>query len=105
LAAAGLRAGAGLGLVANSGVWPLLAVSVAIPLVAHLALWAMLKLEGERRGSSILGYTCAMQTQPAALTFAVEHAERGRLNLAYATVYPLSLISKIVFAQILLNLP
>jgi putative transport protein len=50
----------------------------------------------------VLGASSAMQTQPAALTFAAARVPHGPLNLAYATVYPLSMILKVVLAQLLL---
>ena len=92
-------------LLAHTGIGPLLLVAVTLPIVSHLVLWAALSLSGERRAVATAGYICAFQTQSAALAFAAQRLERGRLHLAYATVYPVSLISKILLAQVLLNLP
>lgn len=49
------------------------------------------------------GLLAAVQTQPAVLGFAVEQARSDVPNLAYARVYPVALVAKILIAQILLE--
>jgi putative transport protein len=52
----------------------------------------------------VAGVLAAVQTQPAVLGFAVEQAGNDLPNLAYARVYPIALIGKIVLAQVLFGL-
>jgi putative transport protein len=57
----------------------------------------VLKLPPEQ----LAGVVSGMQTQPAALAFAVERAKTEIPNVSYASVYPLATIVKIVCAQLL----
>ena len=52
--------------------------------------------------SKLSGMVAAMNTQPATLAFANDQTKADQANIGYATVYPLSLVSKIILAQILL---
>jgi len=50
---------------------------------------------------SLMGLMSGIQTQPASLAFADEMARSEAPNLAYASVYPIAMIVKIVLAQLL----
>ncbi len=51
---------------------------------------------------TLIGVLAGMQTQPAVLSYASDQLENEReLTLAYASVYPVAIIAKIVIAQIL----
>lgn len=52
----------------------------------------------------VLGAMAGLHTQPAALAFATEGGRGDDANVAYATVYPLATLAKIVAAQLLLAL-
>ncbi len=52
----------------------------------------------------VTGVVSGVQTQPAALAFAVERAGSDQPNVGYASVFPLATILKIVVAQLLLSL-
>ncbi len=52
----------------------------------------------------LAGIISGTQTQPAVLGYALEQARNEQPNLAYATVYPLAMIAKIIFAQLILAL-
>jgi putative transport protein len=52
----------------------------------------------------LTGLLSGLQTQPAALAFATDQTRSQAPNLAYASVYPLATIAKIVIAQLLLTL-
>lgn len=54
--------------------------------------------------ATILGMAAGIHTQPAALTFALDHTKNDQANLGYATAFPVASISKIILAQILLSL-
>jgi putative transport protein len=50
---------------------------------------------------SLMGLVSGVQTQPAALAFAEDLARTERPSLAYASVFPVAMIVKIVLAQLL----
>ncbi len=50
---------------------------------------------------SAMGLASGIQTQPACLAYAVNTSKSERPNLAYASVYPIAMIAKIILAQLL----
>ncbi len=104
LACVGVKAGGGLVALLQADGLRLLLVSVAAVLGAHAILLAALRLAGRRALPTVLGVMCGFQTQPAALSLAAERTDVAGLHTAYATVYPLALVGKIVLAQLLLFL-
>lgn len=102
LACVGLKAGAGLLPALKENAPPLILAAIVLPLAGHLTLWLTARIAGIRTAATILGLSAGFQTQPAALAFAEERTDQGPLHLAYATVYPLALVCKILLAQILL---
>ncbi|MCS7062956.1 MAG: hypothetical protein NZM04_02720 [Methylacidiphilales bacterium] len=101
LATVGSRAGKGfIDIFLSSGL-PLIIGTVGIVIVGYFLLFTLLWAAGERNPARMLGIASAYQTQPAALAFAESRVDRSELNTAYASVYPLSLITKIILAQII----
>jgi putative transport protein len=79
---------------------------VAAGALIALASSGLILLAGRRLGLSldlVSGLVAGVQTQPAALAFAVERAENDQPNVGYAAVFPLATILKIVVAQLLLR--
>jgi len=68
-----------------------------------LSLWVGYKLLHIPM-SLLIGMVAGIQTQPAVLGFALEQTGDELPNIGYAAVYPVALISKILFAQLLLAL-
>lgn len=104
LACVGVKAGGGLVALLQADGVKLLAITVSCALGAHAILIGLLWVFGRRATPTVLGVMCGFQTQPAALSLAAERTEVGGLHTAYATVYPLALVAKIVLAQLLLFL-
>jgi len=102
LAAAGVKAGAGLIATLKTNGLFLIGFGVGLTVMCHLVFGWILSRQKQDGLPQVLGASSAMQTQPAALTFAAARLPHGPLNLAYATVYPLSMILKVVLAQLLL---
>jgi putative transport protein len=104
LAGVGTRAGQGFSTTfAESGavLIPVGAVITTVVAVgAILAGYRFLKLPM----SAVMGMASGMQTQPACLAFATQHCGNDMPNEWYASVYPASMISKILLAQILVTL-
>jgi len=53
--------------------------------------------------AAVMGMMSGMQTQPACLAYANQQAQNDLPNLWYATVYPASMIAKILLAQIIVT--
>jgi putative transport protein len=51
-----------------------------------------------------MGMMSGIQTQPACLAFANQQAQNELPNVWYATVYPASMVAKIMLAQILISM-
>ena len=69
--------------------------------VALSVLWVGYRLLRIPMGL-LIGMAAGLQTQPAALGFALEQSEDELPNLGYAGVFPLATIAKIIAAQVLL---
>ncbi len=101
LATVGTKAGQGfLDILITSG-FPLILGTVSIVLLGYFLLFFFLWILGERNVARVLGIASAYQTQPAALAFAETRVDRMELTAAYASVYPLALILKIILAQLI----
>ncbi len=104
LAAVGSNAGASLPAALKAQGVTLILLAVLITLTAHLVAWIVMKMAGERNLPTLLGALSGLQTQPAALSFAAARASAEKVQLGYASVYPLATILKIIFAQLLLGI-
>ncbi|HUI11090.1 MAG TPA: TrkA C-terminal domain-containing protein [Bacteroidota bacterium] len=103
LAGIGTRAGDGFVQTVEHGGWELMATGGAIT-----ALTALLVLAAGSRFlrlsyPSLMGLMSGIQTQPACLAYAAEHGGADAANVWYASVYPVSMIAKIVLAQLLVS--
>ena len=103
LAGIGTKAGDGFVQTVQHGGWALMATGAVITaLTSGLVLVAgsrFLRLSY----SSLMGLMSGVQTQPACLAYAAEHGGADAANVWYASVYPVSMIAKIVLAQILVS--
>lgn len=104
LACAGVKAGSVLpGTIRHDGLF-LVGFGIALTVISHLVLWALLRLPPPTPTDKTLGASSGLQTQPAVLAFAAQRLSESPVNLAYATVYPLAIILKVLLAQLLLVL-
>jgi len=69
---------------------------------ALLTLWIGHRLLGIHL-EALSGLLAGLQGQPAVLAFALDKSASERPSLSYATVYPLAMLLKILFAQLLLG--
>ena len=106
LAGIGTRAGQTFGTtIADSSAIAILAagtlVTTASVVVALVVGLRILRLDSH----TLAGVVAGIQTQPAVLAFATERTTAERdVNLGYASVYPLAVITKIVVAQVMLRI-
>ncbi len=105
LAGIGIRAGGTFGSALSdpSSLYIFLAGLLATAAAVSVLLFAGTKLL-HLGPETLAGVIAGTQTQPAVLAFAAEQVEDDReLNLAYASVYPMAVIVKLVLAQIVLG--
>ena len=104
LAGVGLRGGGSLAGTSNAtGLLPLFVTGVLVTITsATLALVVGHKLLRIPLGI-VIGTLSGIQTQPAVLAFAVEKTGNDQPNIGYTSVFPMSMIAKIVLAQALLQ--
>lgn len=104
LAAIGTRAGQGFGATFQSGGWSLIfAGAIVTTVVTVLTIYIgyrHLKLPM----AAVMGMMSGMQTQPACLAYANQQSQNELPNIWYATVYPASMIAKIILAQVIVTL-
>jgi putative transport protein len=105
LAGVGTRAGyAFVTTFTQSGGLAIFAAGAILTCVTALTmLWVGHKLLKIPMGL-LIGMLAGLQTQPAVLGFALEQTGNDLPNIGYATVYPVAMITKILFAQLLLTL-
>ncbi len=85
----------------SGGLTLLVAGSIITCTTSLLTLWIgyrLLKIPM----SLLIGIAAGLQTQPAALGFALQQTGDDLPNVGYATVLPIALVTKIVLAQLLL---
>jgi putative transport protein len=104
LAAIGTKAGDGFGATFQAGGWKLIVagaiLTTLITMVTILIGYKYLKLPME----SVMGMTSGIQTQSACLAFANQQTESDLPNVWYTTVYPASIVAKIILSQIIVSI-
>lgn len=104
LAGVGTKSGGGFLHTLEHGGWEVMVlgavVTATVTLVTLLLCVRVLRLSFQ----AAMGLMSGIQTQPACLAYANEHATTNAPDIWYASVYPLSMISKIVLAQLLVGL-
>lgn len=75
-------------------------VSLVIPLLTLLIGYKLLRIPF----GMLTGMVASLHTQPAVLGFATEQAGDESPNIGYSLVYPISMIGKIIMAQVLFSI-
>ena len=103
LAQAGTRAGGLISEAFSSGSWiSIFVVGAATTTVVGAGLYLVMKTAFRTGGTRLSGILAGVQTQPAVLAFANDRTGADpRVALGYAMVYPVSMIVKILVAQVL----
>ncbi len=86
----------------GGGVWALLLAGALITFVVATLLIVIGGKVFKLPAQQLAGIIAGTQTQPAVLGYALEQAGDEQANMAYATVYPMAMIAKIIFAQLIL---
>jgi putative transport protein len=105
LAGVGVSAGGHLKDVLSHEGLAMLGLGALVTLVATLSCLILCERWARATVISSLGAASGMQTQPATLSVAAELAERSRQTyVAYALVYPVAMVGKILLAQLIVLL-
>lgn len=104
LAGIGTKAGDGFGATVRSGGFELLIAGAIITSVATVLIITVGYKYLRLPMSAVLGVASAMGTQPACLAYANQIAKNDMPNINYAMVYPASMITKIILAQMLVTI-
>jgi len=104
LAGIGTKAGFGFGTIFQSGGWELIAagalITTCVVVLTVIVSYKYLKFPM----SAVVGIVAGMSTQSACLAYANQQTQNDQPNIWYATVYPASMIAKIIVAQIIVSL-
>lgn len=103
LAAIGTRAGYGFGDTFHTGGFGLIAAGALITTCVVVATVLLGYRYFKLPMSAVMGMMSGMQTQPACLAYANQQSQNELPNIWYATVYPASMIAKIILAQIIVS--
>lgn len=104
LAGIGTKAGTGFGAtVQMEGISVIAAGAVLTTLISFLTITVGYKYL-HLPMSAVMGVMSAVSTQPAALAYANQQTRNDHPNIYYATVYPASMITKIIMAQMLVTI-
>lgn len=104
LAGVGTKAGDGFLHTVEDGGWELMAAGAAITACVTVLTLSLCVRVLRLSVPAAMGLMSGIQTQPACLAYANEHATTNAPDVWYASVYPLSMITKIVLAQLLVGL-
>ncbi len=103
LAAIGTKAGGGFTDTFQSGGWRLIAggavLTIFVTTLTIVIGYKYLKLPM----AAVMGMMSGIQTQSACLAFANQQTESDLPNIWYTTVYPASMVAKIILAQIIVS--
>jgi putative transport protein len=103
LAGIGTKAGDGFVGTVEHGGWILMAAGAGITaFTTVLVLTAGIRFLNLSY-PSVMGLMSGIQTQPACLAYANEHGGTDAPNVWYASVYPVSMIAKIILVQLLVT--
>jgi putative transport protein len=103
LAGIGLKAGDGFLRTVAEGGWKLMAVGAVITSIVTVAsLFLGIRILRLTLPAA-MGLMSGIQTQPACLAYANDHATSNAPNVWYASVYPIAMIAKIILAQLLVG--
>ena len=104
LAGAGTSAGVYLVDIIKQGSWSLVVAGLLVTIVSTLMALVLMMTVFKQTLLSMLGSLSAAMTNPPALNVAQAQAETDLPTVAYASVYPVALIFKILLAQLLVEI-
>jgi putative transport protein len=103
LAAIGIKAGHGFGQTFQIGGWGLIVSGAIITTFVTLSTITIGYKVFKLPMAAVMGMMSGIQTQPALLAYSTQQTQNDIPNVWYATVYPVSMVTKIIIAQIIIS--
>lgn len=104
LAGIGTKAGGGFANIFRSGGWELIAAGGIITTFVTITTILIGTLYMKLPMTAVMGMMSGIQTQPACLVYANQQTDTDLPNIWYTTVYPASMVAKIVLAQVIVSI-
>ena len=101
LAGVGVRSGGPFWNAISTTGWKLFFLGAGASLISTIATLFLIYYFAHGTAAQAMGAASGMQTQPATLTCAYDLSKSSDAYIAYATVYPFSMIGKIILAQLI----
>ena len=103
LASIGLGSGEGVGEAFRTGVaWHWMAMGALITVIPLFVMGMVARLVYKKTYFEICGLLAGASTDPPALAFTLQAAQNDAPAISYATVYPLTMILRIIIAELLI---
>lgn len=103
MAGIGIQAGHGFSATFNKGGLGLIAAGAIITTIVTVSTILIGIKYFKLPMQAIMGMMAGIQTQPACLAYANQQSDSELPNLWYATVYPASMVAKIILAQLIVS--
>ena len=104
LAAIGTKAGDGFSATFQVGGWRLIVAGAILTLFSTNLTILIGRQYLKLPMAAVMGIVSGIQTQSACLAFANQQTESDLPNIWYATVFPASMVSKIILAQVIISI-
>jgi putative transport protein len=104
LATIGTKAGFGFSAIFQSGGWGLIVAGIAITTIITMTTVLIGYLYLKLPMAAVMGLMSGIQTQSACLVYANQQTDTDLPNIWYTTVYPASMVAKIIIAQLLVSI-
>ncbi len=104
LAAIGTKAGDGFGATFQSGGWGLIVAGAIITTLVTITTILIGHIYLKLPMAAVMGLMSGIQTQPACLAYANQQTDTDLPNVWYTTVYPASMVAKIILAQMIVSI-
>lgn len=104
LASIGTKAGSSFASTFQAGGWGLIVGGAIITTIVTISTILIGHRYLKLPMAAIMGLMSGIQTQPACLAYANQQTDTDLPNVWYATVYPASMVAKIVLAQVIVSI-
>jgi putative transport protein len=104
LASIGTKAGDGFGATFQAGGWGLIVAGAIITTLVTITTILIGHIYLKLPMAAVMGLMSGIQTQPACLAYANQQTDTDLPNVWYTTVYPASMVAKIILSQIIVSI-
>jgi putative transport protein len=104
LASIGTKAGDGFGATFQAGGWGLIVAGAIITTLVTITTILIGHIYLKLPMAAVMGLMSGIQTQPACLAYANQQTDTDLPNVWYTTVYPASMVAKIVLSQVIVSI-